>query len=97
MHWGKILNSDLNRVNNVTSNLVDPVSKEPDFKFNTVQVALYKKPRQKIIVVGAGAGAYGFIKSYRALNTDDEIAVFQQGKSAISTIVYYCLIISADL
>ena len=26
MHWGKILNSDLNRANNLTSNLTDPVS-----------------------------------------------------------------------
>ncbi len=29
MHWGKILNSDLNRANNLTNNLVDPKSKEP--------------------------------------------------------------------
>ena len=33
MHWGKILGNDLNRVNNITSDLVDPISKEPDFKF----------------------------------------------------------------
>ena len=78
MHWGKILNSDLNRANNLTSNLVDPKSKEPDFKFSTVQVWRYKKPEQKIIVIGAGAGACGFVKSYRALNTDDEITVFSK-------------------
>ncbi len=78
MHWGKILNNDLNRANNLTSNLVDPVSKEPDFKFSAVQVKRYNKPVQKIIVIGAGAGACGFIKSYRALNTEDEIAVFSK-------------------
>ena len=78
MHWGKILNSDLNRANNLTNNLVDPKSKEPDFKFSTVQVFRYKKPKQKIIVVGAGAGACGFVKSYRALNTEDEITVFSK-------------------
>ncbi len=78
MHWGKILNSDLNRANNLTNNLVDPKSKEPDFKFSTVQVCLYKKPRQKIIVIGAGAGACGFVKSYRALNVEDEIEVFSK-------------------
>ena len=78
MHWGKILNSDLNRANNLTKNLVDPKSKEPDFKFSTVQVWRYRKPKQKIIVIGAGAGACGFIKSYRALNTDDEIVVFSK-------------------
>ena len=78
MHWGKILNNDLNRANNLTNNLVDPKSKEPDFKFSAVQVQLYKKARQKIIVVGAGAGACGFVKSYRALNTADEIEVFSK-------------------
>lgn len=78
MHWGKILNSDLNRANNLTNNLVDPKSKEPDFKFSTVQVWRYKKPQQKIVVIGAGAGACGFVKSYRALNTDDEITVFSK-------------------
>ena len=36
MHWGKILNSDLNRANNLTNNLVDPKSKEPDFKFSVL-------------------------------------------------------------
>jgi ferredoxin-nitrate reductase len=78
MHWGKILNSDLNRANNLTNNLVDPKSKEPDFKFSAVEVQLYKKPKQKIVVIGAGAGAYGFIKSYRALNTEDEVVIFSK-------------------
>jgi ferredoxin-nitrate reductase len=78
MHWGKILNNDLNRVNNLTNNLVDPKSKEPDFKFSAVEVRLYKKPKQKIIVVGAGAGAFGFVKTYRSLNTEDDIEVFSK-------------------
>ncbi|MHA4896371.1 molybdopterin-dependent oxidoreductase [Pedobacter sp. PWIIR3] len=78
MHWGKILNSDLIRVNNLTNNLVDPLSKEPDFKFTAVQVALFKKPKQKIIIIGAGAGACGFVKSHRALNIDDEIEIFSK-------------------
>ena len=78
MHWGKILNSDLNRVNNLTNNLVDPLSKEPDFKFSAVQVELYKKERQKIIVIGAGAGAHGFVKSFREQNTVDEIEIFSK-------------------
>lgn len=78
MHWGKILNNDLNRANNVTSNEVDPKSKEPGFKFTSVQVMLYKKPKQKIVIIGAGAGACGFVKSYRALNTEDEIVIFSK-------------------
>lgn len=78
MHWGKILSNDLARANNVTSKLIDTVSKEPDFKFSAVEVARYQKPKQKIIVVGAGAGAFGFVKSYRALNADDEIVIFSK-------------------
>jgi ferredoxin-nitrate reductase len=78
MHWGKILNSNLNRTNNLTNNLVDPRSKEPDLKYAAVQVILYKKPKEKIIVIGAGAGAFGFVKSYRELNKEDEIIVFSK-------------------
>ena len=78
MHWGKILGSDLNRVNNVTSSLIDPISKEPDFKYCAVNVAKYKKPFQRIVVIGAGAGAYGFVKSYREINSGDEITIFSK-------------------
>jgi len=78
MHWGIINNYDLHRVNNLTNNLVDPISKEPDFKYSAVEVKLYYKPKQKIIVVGAGAGACGFVKSYRALNIDDDIEIFSK-------------------
>lgn len=78
MHWGKILGSDLNRVNNVTSDQVDPISKEPDFKYCAVNIVKYKKPFQRIVVIGAGAGAYGFVKSYRALNPHDEITIFSK-------------------
>ncbi|MFI5138155.1 MAG: molybdopterin-dependent oxidoreductase [Sphingobacteriales bacterium] len=78
MHWGKILGNDLNRVNNLTSNQVDPISKEPDFKYCAVNVVKYKKPFQRIVVIGAGAGAYGFVKSYREINRDDEITIFSK-------------------
>ncbi|MDF7814716.1 nitrate reductase [Hymenobacter sp. YC55] len=78
MHWGKMLGSDLHRANNVTSGAVDPVSKEPDFKFCAVQLEKYRKPKQRIVVVGAGAGAYGFVKSYRELNQDDDITIFSK-------------------
>ncbi|WP_224999538.1 nitrate reductase [Cesiribacter sp. SM1] len=78
MHWGKILGSDLNRANNVTSDLLDPISKEPDFKYCAVKVEKYKKPFQRIVVVGAGAGAYGFVKSYREINPNDQITIFSK-------------------
>ncbi|MGI4019935.1 MAG: molybdopterin-dependent oxidoreductase [Janthinobacterium lividum] len=78
IHWGKILNSDLNRANNVTNDLVDPVSKEPDFKFCAVSVEKYQKPVQRVVIIGAGAGAFGFVKSYRELNQEDEIVIFSK-------------------
>lgn len=78
MHWGKILNNDLNRANNLTNNLVDPKSKEPDFKFSAVEVKRYRKLRQRIIVIGAGAGACGFVRSYRTINVEDDIEVFSK-------------------
>lgn len=78
MHWGKILGSNLGRANNLTNNLVDPKSKEPDFKFSAVEVELYKKPFEKIIVIGAGSAGLGFINAYRTLNQEDEIHVFSK-------------------
>lgn len=78
MHWGKILNQDLTRSNNLTSDVIDPFSKEPDFKFSAVEVVKYEKPPEKIIVVGAGAAAYRFVVTYRAANVRDEIVVFSK-------------------
>lgn len=78
MHWGKILQNTFGRANNITSKLVDPTSKQPGFKYSAVRVEKYKKPKQKIVIVGAGAAAYRFINSYRALNTTDEIHVFSK-------------------
>ncbi|WP_456867393.1 molybdopterin-dependent oxidoreductase [Galbibacter sp. BG1] len=78
MHWGKVLKSDLNRANNLTNNIIDPQSKEPDFKFTAVAVSKYKKETEKIIVVGAGAAAFRFVQNYREHNIHDEILVFSQ-------------------
>ena len=80
MHWGKILNNDFGRANNLTNDIVDPVSKEPDFKYCAVQVEKYVKPKQKVIIVGAGAAAYRFIQTYREKNTVDELHVFSKEK-----------------
>lgn len=78
MHWGKILNNDFGRANNLTNNLVDPISKEPDFKFSAVEVEKYKKPKQKIVIVGAGAACFGFAKVHREANKEDEIHIFSK-------------------
>ncbi|PQV47403.1 assimilatory nitrate reductase (NADH) beta subunit /assimilatory nitrate reductase (NADH) alpha subunit apoprotein [Jejuia pallidilutea] len=78
MHWGKQLQSNLNRTNNLTNTHLDPVSKEPDFKFTAVAVSKYKKPTEKIIIAGAGAAAFRFVQNYREQNERDEIHVFSK-------------------
>ncbi len=80
MHWGKILGRSIARANNLTSDLIDPKSKEPDFKFTAVEVKKYSKKKERIIIIGAGAGACRFIEEYRQLNTKDEIVVFSKEK-----------------
>jgi ferredoxin-nitrate reductase len=80
MHWGKLLMKDSGRANNLTTMLVDPVSKEPDFKFSTVEVERYEKPIERIIIAGAGAASYRFLCSYRALNSQDQILVISKEK-----------------
>lgn len=78
MHFGKVLESNSVRTNNLTNNLIDPKSKEPDFKFSAVEVKKFEKPKQKIVIIGAGAAAFGFVKSYREINQEDQIEVFSK-------------------
>jgi len=78
MHWGRILNKSFARANNLTGSLIDPISKEPDFKFSAVEVTKYQKNKQKIVIIGAGAGACRFVSYYREINTTDEIHVFSK-------------------
>jgi ferredoxin-nitrate reductase len=78
MHWGRILGNDFGRANNLTNNLVDPISKEPDFKYAAVEVSKYKKNVQKLCIVGAGAATYRFVQSYREYNEVDEIVIFSK-------------------
>ncbi|XWW45731.1 molybdopterin-dependent oxidoreductase [Fibrella sp. USSR17] len=85
MHWGRLAamdihtpNNAIGRANNLTNNLIDPRSKEPDFKFSAVEVAPYVKPAEKIIIIGAGAAGLGFINAYRSLNQTDSIHVFSK-------------------
>ncbi len=78
MHWGRILDRDDVRANNLTEARWDPISKEPDLKFTTVEVVRFQSPRRKIVVVGAGAAALAFLRAYRQDNQDDEIVVFSK-------------------
>lgn len=80
MHWGRMLTKDAARANNLTTMLVDPASKEPDFKFSRVAVELYRKPAEKIVIAGAGAASYRFLCSYRSLNSEDELLVISKEK-----------------
>ena len=80
MHWGKIGGKDFGRANNLTTSIIDPISKEPDFKFSAVNVSKYTKEKQKICVIGAGTAAYRMIQTYRSFNNDDEIHVFSNEK-----------------
>ncbi|MCL4110743.1 UNVERIFIED_CONTAM: hypothetical protein GTU68_009168 [Idotea baltica] len=78
MHWGKKLESDYGRANNLTGDGIDPMSKQPNFKLTGVEVYKYVQRPQKIIIVGAGAAAFSFIKSYRARNDRDQLVVFSK-------------------
>ncbi|WP_027394084.1 nitrate reductase [Aquimarina latercula] len=78
MHWGKVLGNDYGRANNLTTSIIDPISKEPDFKFSAVQVSKFVKEKQKICIIGAGTAAYRFIQTYREQNTEDDITVFSK-------------------
>lgn len=97
MHWGKQLDNDLNRTNNLTNILVDPVSKEPDFKYTTVAITKYVKPIEKIAVIGAGAAAFRFIQNYRELNTEDEIIVFSNEENPFYNRVLLPEYVTAEL
>lgn len=97
MHWGKQLDNDLNRTNNLTNTLIDPLSKEPDFKYTCVAIKKYKKPTEKIVVVGAGAAAFRFIQNYREINTQDEIVVFSNEKNPFYNRVLLPEYVTAEL
>ena len=76
MHWGKQLAGDRGRANNITSPRLDPVSKEPDLKFAAVQVARYTPAPRRIVIIGGGAAAFGFIEAHRAAGLTDQITIF---------------------
>lgn len=78
MHWGRQVNRPEVRANNLTDSRCDPQSKEPDFKWSTVQVKPWRTPRKRILIVGAGPAALAFIRTYRQDNPNDVIEVFSK-------------------
>lgn len=82
MHWGKTLNASPTRANNLTDDQIDPYSKQPNFKFTYVSVEAYRKPKERVVVIGAGAAAYRFVASYRRQNTTDRVTVISKEPNA---------------
>jgi ferredoxin-nitrate reductase len=82
MHWGKIFNENSVRTNNLTNDLIDPKSKEPDFKYSVVEVLKFRKEKETILVAGAGAAALEFVRAFRKKNTTDEIIILSKETDA---------------
>ena len=59
----------------VSSPRIDPVSKEPDLKLAAVQVEKFVPAKRRIVIIGAGAAAFGFIGQHRQFNGVDEIVL----------------------
>lgn len=81
MHWGKKLGRDDSRANNLTSGAFDPFSKQPGFKISAVEVLLYQKEKEKILIIGGGNGTLAFLKHYRSLDNESEITVLCKEKN----------------
>ncbi len=75
MHWGKKLAGELSRANALTSGAVDPVSKEPDFKYSAVRVRKLERAPRRVVVIGAGAAALAFVEALVTEETNDAVTV----------------------
>ncbi|MCK6489599.1 MAG: FAD-dependent oxidoreductase, partial [Planctomycetes bacterium] len=75
MHWGPLLGGAEGRINAVTSDRCDPVSREPDLKYAAVEVRRWHPPSRRIVVVGAGAAALAFCQAHAAACPDDRLTV----------------------
>ncbi len=75
VHLGSILNNDSEISEHTDTNKQIPYQ-EPDFRYTPIEVTKYIKPQQKIILIGAGAAAFRFVKTYRQKNENDTIEIF---------------------
>ncbi|GIX42130.1 MAG: hypothetical protein KatS3mg129_1863 [Leptospiraceae bacterium] len=78
MHWGTRFFSEEIKVNNLTSNLLDPFSKQPDFKYTNIKVKKFENNIKKIIIIGAGVAARKFIETYRKRNSTTNITIISK-------------------
>jgi len=88
MHWGRRLGGGFGRANTCASAIVDPVSKEPDLKWAAVQITAHRPAPRRIVVVGGGAAALGFVDAQLRLSeqgrvTNDRIEVFGEESDGI--------------
>lgn len=64
-----------------TQHLVSLLTCQPSkhlFPSCALKVEKFTKPKQKILIIGAGSGTLAFIKKYREHNLEDEIVVFSK-------------------
>ncbi len=92
MHWGKNENGSLGRSNNLTQDLLDKFSLQPDFKYSAVEVNMFQPPRLNIAIIGAGSAASEFIQTYRTEGGEGSISVFCKEPNA-----FYNRILLPDL
>jgi len=76
MHWGREAETADGRVNLLIPCRVDPISRQPAFKFTRVQVGPVRRRAQRVVIVGAGAAARAFVEAYRQHNDTDELHLF---------------------
>jgi ferredoxin-nitrate reductase len=78
MHWGRQGRDAGARANNVTEARLDPRSKQPDLKYQAVEVRLHRPQQRRIVVVGAGAASAEFVRALRREGSEDIIAVLSK-------------------
>lgn len=78
MHWGRLGTDTGARTNNLTEARIDSRSKQPDLKYQTVEVRRHRPPPRNIVVVGAGAAAAAFVRALRAEGSTDALTVLSQ-------------------
>jgi ferredoxin-nitrate reductase len=78
MHWGKQGRDGGARVNNVTEAKLDPRSKQPDLKYQAVEVRLHRPAPRQVLVVGAGASSAEFVRALRREGSTDAITVLSK-------------------
>jgi len=78
MHWGLVGGRPGARANNVTEARIDPRSKQPELKYQAVEVKAHRPTPRKVLVVGAGAASAEFVRALRREAVEDEVVVLSK-------------------